>query len=183
MVEISMDWNELKRRAKNGTSLTNLAELNGVKPDVMRQIVAELEEQTGEKLVFEKPKKKKKEPLKKRIDKHAVLNLANQGKNGCEIATILGCSLPPVYKILKAWRAENEPKQEERPPMTLNPEFWEELACEKKDDADAAIIDVVMEQILALKDEIENLENQVKPLKYQLDKWEKIKEALENDTL
>lgn len=182
MVAISMDWNELKRRAKNGTSLTNLAELNGVTPEVLKQAITELEKQTGEKLVFEKPEKKKKEPLKKRIDKHEVLNLANQGKNGCEIATILGCSLPPVYKILKEWRAENEPKQEERPPMTLNPEFWEKLAG-RKEEADAAMVDLIVEQIFSLEEQIEQIERQAAPLRYQLDKWKKIKEALENDTL
>ena len=50
-------------------------------------------------------------------------------------------------------------------------------------DADLAMIDVVMEQIMALEDELENLKKQAEPLNKQLNKWRKIKEAIENDTL
>ena len=53
----------------------------------------------------------------------------------------------------------------------------------KKDEADLAMIDVVMEQIIALEDEVENLNKQAEPLHKQLNKWRKIKEAIENDTL
>lgn len=174
LVNIDMSWDEIKRRAKNGASMSVLADLNGVSSQVMKEVVKGLEEQTGEKLEFA-PKEKaiKKTMQKQKIDHQKVVELYEAGKTVKEIAAELHTYDQNIYNHIAKYKKEKKAAEE----TFLGPEPV------KADDADLAMIDVVMEQIMALEDELENLTKQTEPLKKQLDKWRKIKEAIENDTL
>ena len=177
MVRIDMSWDEIKRRAKNGASLAVLADLNGVNNDTMKKAIAALEKETGEKCVFEKIKKPKKKLLKPRVDKHKVLELANQGKKVSEIATICGCTTPPVYKILKEWRAEHP--QEEAPVVakkivvSVEPEKLPKIQPQMI-EIDAGVADVIETNIDDLRDLIQKKLDEIEMLKYQLRSWEDI---------
>ena len=174
LVNIDMSWDEIKRRAKNGASLSVLADLNGVNTTVMREIINGLEEQTGEKLEFAPKEKAIKKTMKKqKIDHQKVVKLYEAGKTVKEIAAEMETYDQNIYNHIAKYKKEKKAAEE----TFLRPQPV------KTDDADLAMIDVVMEQIMALEDELENLTKQTEPLKRQLDKWRKIKEAIENDTL
>lgn len=170
LVNIDMSWDEIKRRAKNGASLSVLADLNGVNTAVMREIVKGFEEQTGEKLEFA-PKEKaiKKTMQKQKIDHQKVVELYEAGKTVKEIAAELHTYDQIIYNHIAKYKKE---KKEETP--TVDPH---------DEQVDEAILDKVLTEIRALEDELENLTKQAEPLKKQLDKWRKVKEAIENDTL
>ena len=172
LVNIDMSWDEIKRRAKNGASLSVLADLNGVNTAVMREIIKGLEEQTGEKLQFA-PKEKQK------IDHQKVVELYEAGKTVKEIAAELETYDQNIYNHIAKYKKEKKEAEE----MLEDAKSFFAPEPVKKDDADLAMIDVVMEQIMALEDALENLKKQAEPLNKQLDKWRKIKEAIENDTL
>ena len=172
LVNIDMSWDEIKRRAKNGASLSVLADLNGVNTAVMREIIKGLEEQTGEKLQFA-PKEKQK------IDHQKVVELYEAGKTVKEIAAELATYDQNIYNHIANYKKEKKEAEE----MLEDAKSFFAPEPVKKDDADLAMIDVVMEQIMALEDALENLKKQAEPLNKQLDKWRKIKEAIENDTL
>ena len=176
LVNIDMSWDEIKRRAKNGASLSVLADLNGVNTAVMREIIKGFEEQTGEKLQFA-PKEKQK------IDHQKVVELYEAGKTVKEIAAELATYDQNIYNHIAKYKKE---KKEAEEMLEDAKSFFapEPVKKDKADwDADLAMIDVVMEQIMALEDELENLKKQAEPLNKQLNKWRKIKEAIENDTL
>ena len=176
LVNIDMSWDEIKRRAKNGASLSVLADLNGVNTAVMREIIKGFEEQTGEKLQFA-PKEKQK------IDHQKVVELYEAGKTVKEIAAELATYDQNIYNHIAKYKKEKKAAEE----MLEDAKSFFAPEPVKKDkadwDADLAMIDVVMEQIMALEDELENLKKQAEPLNKQLNKWRKIKEAIENDTL
>ena len=172
LVNIDMSWDEIKRRAKNGASLSVLADLNGVNTAVMREIIKGFEEQTGEKLQFA-PKEKQK------IDHQKVVELYEAGKTVKEIAAELATYDQNIYNHIAKYKKEKKEAEE----MLEDAKSFFAPEPVKKDDADLAMIDVVMEQIMALEDELENLKKQAEPLNKQLNKWRKIKEAIENDTL
>lgn len=180
LVNIDMSWDEIKRRAKNGASLSVLADLNGVNTAVMREIIKGLEEQTGEKLQFAPKEKAIKKTMKKqKIDHQKVVELYEAGKTVKEIAAEMETYDQNIYNHIAKYKKEKKEAEE----MLEDAKSFFAPEPVKKDDADLAMIDVVMEQIMALEDELENLTKQTEPLKRQLDKWRKIKEAIENDTL
>lgn len=107
MINIEMSWNEIKRRAKDGCPLTVLADLNGVDGITMRKAIAQLEKETGEKIVWGSMKPtKKKTKKRKTIDKDQVKALLIAGKSVNEIALDLGCSTPPIFKIKRELKEE-----------------------------------------------------------------------------
>ena len=176
LVNIDMSWDEIKRRAKNGASLSVLADLNGVNTAVMREIIKGLEEQTGEKLQFAPKEKAIKKTMKKqKIDHQKVVELYEAGKTVKEIAAEMETYDQIIYNHIAKYKKEKKEAEVARSFFAPEPV--------KKDEADLAMIDVVMEQIIALEDEVENLKKQAEPLHKQLNKWRKIKEAIENDTL
>lgn len=179
LVNIDMSWDEIKRRAKNGASLSVLADLNGVNTAVMREIIKGLEEQTGEKLQFAPKEKAIKKTMKKqKIDHQKVVEMYEAGKTVKEIAAELQTYDQNIYNHIAKYKKEKKEKKEAEDAKSF---FAPEPV--KKDEADLAMIDVVMEQIITLEDEVENLKKQAEPLNKQLNKWRKIKEAIENDTL
>jgi hypothetical protein len=184
LVNIDMSWDEIKRRAKNGASLSVLADLNGVNTAVMREIVKGLEEQTGEKLQFAPKEKAIKKTMKKqKIDHQKVVEMYEAGKTVKEIAAEMETYDQNIYNHIAKYKKE---KKEAEEMLEDARSFFapEPVKKDKADwDADLAMIDVVMEQIMALEDELENLKKQAEPLNKQLNKWRKIKEAIENDTL
>lgn len=174
LVNIDMSWDEIKRRAKNGASLSVLADLNGVNTAVMREIIKGLEEQTGEKLQFAPKEKAIKKTMKKqKIDHQKVVELYEAGKTVKEIAAEMETYDQNIYNHIAKYKKEKKAAEE----TFLGPEPV------KTDEVDLAMIDVVMEQIMTLEDALENLKKQSEPLNKQLNKWRKIKEAIENDTL
>lgn len=176
LVNIDMSWDEIKRRAKNGASLSVLADLNGVNTAVMREIIKGLEEQTGEKLQFAPKEKSIKKSMKKqKIDHQKVVEMYESGKTVKEIAAELQTYDQNIYNHIAKYKKEKKEAEVARSFFAPEPV--------KKDETDLAMIDVVMEQIMALEDELENLKKQAEPLNKQLNKWRKIKEAIENDTL
>lgn len=179
MIDI-MSWDEMKRRAKNGASMSVLADLCGVDYKTMKKIVAQCEEKYGEKLQFSPIEKSiKKTMQKQKIDHQKVVELYEAGKTVKEIAAEMNTYDQNIYNHIAKYKKEKKAGEEavEEARTLFVPESG------KTDDADLAMIDVVMEQIMALQDELENLTKQTEPLKKQLDKWRKIKEAIENDTL
>lgn len=180
LVNIDMSWDEMKRRAKNGASMQVLADLNGVTTAVMREIINGLEEQTGEKLQFAPKEKAIKKTMKKqKIDHQKVVELYEAGKTVKEIAAEMETYDQNIYNHIAKYKKEKKEAEE----MLEDAKSFFAPEPVKTDDADLAMIDVVMEQIMALEDELENLTKQTEPLKRQLDKWRKVKEAIENDTL
>lgn len=175
MVNIDMSWDEIKRRAKNGASISVLADLNGVTSKVMGRVIADLEAQTGEKLVFESPKKAIKKGMKsQRIDHQKVVEMYEAGKPVKEIAAALQTYEQNIYNHIAKYKKEKK----------AQPEPVQEPKQDPRDEAaDEAMLDVVLEQMRGLEDELINLESQAAPLRYQLNKWRKVKEAIENDTL
>lgn len=171
LVNIDMSWDEIKRRAKNGASLSVLADLNGVNTAVMREIVKELEEQTGEKLEFA-PKEKaiKKTMQKQKIDHQKVVELYEAGKKAKEIAAELHTYDHIIYNHIAKYKKEKKAEPVEVKPVKLSDEV-------------KAMVDVIDEQISSLEDQLIMLNAQAAPLRVQLDKWRKVKEAIENDTL
>ena len=183
MVQIEMSWDEIKRRAKNGASLTVLAELNGVTNETMRKTIAKLEKETGEKCVFSKPEKQvkaKKTPL----DKNKVIELHKQGLKNAEIARRMGTYDARISIIIKAW------KQKENlmtpPPIVPIDQKTEDILApldktvedffgpepEPKRRFDPGVIDCIDANIDGLKDELQKLEDQMEMLKKQLADWE-----------
>lgn len=180
LVNIDMSWDEIKRRAKNGASLSVLADLNGVNTAVMREIIKGLEEQTGEKLQFAPKEKAIKKTMKKqKIDHQKVVEMYEAGKTVKEIAEAMETYDQNIYNHIAKYKKEKKEAEE----MLEDARSFFAPEPVKKDEADLAMIDVVMEQIIALEDEVENLKKQAEPLHKQLNKWRKIKEAIENDTL
>lgn len=180
LVNIDMSWDEIKRRAKNGASLSVLADLNGVNTAVMREIIKGLEEQTGEKLQFAPKEKAIKKTMKKqKIDHQKVVEMYEAGKTVKEIAAEMETYDQNIYNHIAKYKKEKKAVEDAKSFFAPEPV--------KKDkaewDADLVMIDVVMEQIMALEDELENLKKQAEPLNKQLNKWRKIKEEIENDTL
>ena len=161
LVNIDMSWDEIKRRAKNGASLSVLADLNGVNTAVMREIIKGLEEQTGEKLQFA-PKQK--------IDHKKVVELYEAGKTVKEIAAELETYDQNIYNHIAKYKKEKKAETAEVKPVKLSDEV-------------KAMVDVIDEQIASLEDQLIMLSAQEAPLRIQLDKWRKVKEAIENDTL
>jgi DNA-directed RNA polymerase specialized sigma24 family protein len=105
LVNIDMSWDEIKRRAKNGASLSVLADLNGVNTAVMREIIKGLEEQTGEKLQFAPKEKAIKKTMKKqKIDHQKVVEMYEAGKTVKEIAAEMGCNAGSVRTLLSRVR-------------------------------------------------------------------------------
>lgn len=174
LVNIDMSWDEIKRRAKNGASLPVLADLNGVNTAVMREIIKGLEEQTGEKLQFAPKEKAIKKTMKKqKIDHQKVVEMYEAGKTVKEIAAEMETYDQNIYNHIAKYKKEKKATE----PAEVKPVTpYDELV-------DEAILDKVLTEIRALEDELENLMKQIEPLKKQLDKWRKVKEAIENDTL
>lgn len=172
LVNIDMSWDEIKRRAKNGASLSVLADLNGVNTAVMREIVKGLEEQTGEKIQFAPKEKAIKKTMKKqKIDHQKVVEMYEAGKTVKEIAAEMETYDQNIYNHIAKYKKEKK-AVEETPAVDPHDE-----------QVDEAIMDKVLAEIRALEDELENLTKQTEPLNKQLNKWRKIKEAIENDTL
>lgn len=205
MVRIDMSWDEIKRRAKNGAPLTVLAELNGVNNETMKQAIAELEKQTGEKCVFSKPEKPKK-PKRVPLDKAKVVDLYKAGMRVKDIAEKMGTCSAYISVILTEWRKKHpeEAKQkkvqkvqktrkvarkvtkvektEQKPSMTADE--WEAKVHEEaakikaaKIMIDPGVADVIENQIDSLKDVIQKHLDQIEILKKQLKSWEDLLNA------
>ena len=171
LVNIDMSWDEIKRRAKNGASLSVLADLNGVNTAVMREIIKGLEEQTGEKLQFAPKEKAIKKTMKKqKIDHQKVVELYEAGKTVKEIAAEMATYDQNIYNHIAKYKKEKKEDPAEVKPVKLSDEV-------------KAMVDVIDEQISSLEDQLIMLNAQAAPLRFQLDKWRKVKEAIENDTL
>lgn len=113
LVNIDMSWDEIKRRAKNGASLSVLADLNGVNTAVMREIVKGLEEQTGEKLEFAPKEKAIKKTMKKqKIDHQKVVELYEAGKTVKEIAAELATYDQNIYNHIAKYKKEKKAAEE-----------------------------------------------------------------------
>lgn len=177
LVNIDMSWDEIKRRAKNGASLSVLADLNGVNTAVMREIIKGLEEQTGEKLQFAPKEKAIKKTMKKqKIDHQKVVEMYEAGKTVKEIAAEMETYDQNIYNHIAKYKKEKKAAEESR-------EMYEAVKPVKLSDETKAMVDVIDEQISSLEDQLIMLNAQAAPLRVQLDKWRKIKEAIENDTL
>ena len=171
LVNIDMSWDEIKRRAKNGASLSVLADLNGVNTAVMREIIKGLEEQTGEKLQFAPKEKAIKKTMKKqKIDHQKVVEMYEAGKTVKEIAAEMETYDQNIYNHIAKYKKEKKAETAEVKPVKLSDEV-------------KAMVDVIDEQISSLEDQLIMLNAQAAPLRFQLDKWRKVKEAIENDTL
>ena len=177
LVNIDMSWDEIKRRAKNGASLSVLADLNGVNTAVMREIIKGLEEQTGEKLQFAPKEKAIKKTMKKqKIDHQKVVEMYEAGKTVKEIAAEMETYDQNIYNHIAKYKKEKKAVEETR-------EMYEAVKPVKLSDEAKAMVDVIDEQISSLEYQLRMLNEQGAPLRVQLDKWRKIKEAIENDTL
>ena len=193
MINIEMSWNEIKRRAKDGCPLSVLAELNGVDCITMRKAIAQLEKETGEKIVWGSMKKKKPVTKKrKKIDKDQVKALLIAGKSVNEIAVDLGCSTPPIFRIKRELKeemsgklkitgkeeppdgilikAETVPEENKYPSVEIVPEY-KEINPEVADQLDRF-----------LDEKIEAIEKKINELKGQLDSWIEIKKRVEGRT-
>lgn len=197
MINMEMSWNEIKRRAKDGCPLTVLAELNGVDCITMRKAIAQLEKETGEKIVWGSMKKKKPVTKKrKKIDKDQVKAWLIAGKSVNEIARDLGCSTPPIFKIKKELRSEMSgklkitgkeetpdgiliraemcPEENKYPCVEIVPEY-KEINPEVADQLDRFLD----EKIEALEKELNERAVIFDKLKGQLDSWIEIKKRVE----
>ena len=195
MINIEMGWNEIKRRAKDGCPLTVLAELNGVDCITMRKAIAQLEKETGEKIVWGSLKKKKPVTKKrKKIDKDQVKAWLIAGKSVNEIAQDLGCSTPSIYKIKKELRSEMPdkfkiikkevtpdgilieavPEENKYPFVEIVPEY-KEINPEVADQLDRFLD----EKIKAIDEEIKMHAKVVEELVKLMNSWEEIKKRVE----
>ena len=160
LVNIDMSWDEIKRRAKNGASLSVLADLNGVNTAVMREIIKGLEEQTGEKLQFAPKEKAIKKTMKKqKIDHQKVVELYEAGKSVKEIAAEMETYDQNIYNHIAKYKKE---KKEEPVPVDPIP----------KRRFNPVVLDCIDANIDILKDKIQNHEDQIGLLKKQLEDWE-----------
>lgn len=113
LVNIDMSWDEIKRRAKNGASLSVLADLNGVNTAVMREIIKGLEEQTGEKLQFAPKEKAIKKTMKKqKIDHQKVVEMYEAGKTVKEIAAEMETYDQNIYNHIAKYKKEKKAVEE-----------------------------------------------------------------------
>lgn len=195
MINIEMSWNEIKRRAKDGCPLTVLAELNGVDCITMRKAIAQLEKETGEKIVWGSLKKKKPVTKKrKKIDKDQVKACLIAGKSINEIAQDLGCSTPPIFKIKRELKEEMSgklkitrkevtpdgilieavPEENKYPFVEIVPEY-KEINPEVADQLDRFLD----EKIEAIEKELNERAIIFDKLKGQLDSWIEIKKRVE----
>lgn len=160
LVNIDMSWDEIKRRAKNGASLSVLADLNGVNTAVMREIVKGLEEQTGEKLEFA-PKEKaiKKTMQKQKIDHQKVVELYEAGKTVKEIAAELHTYDQNIYNHIAKYKKEKKAEPAPVDPIS-------------KKSFDPVVLDCIDTNIKILKDQIQKYEDQMGMLKKRLEDWE-----------
>lgn len=193
MIKMEMSWNEIKRRAKDGCPLTVLAELNGVDCITMRKAIAQLENETGEKIVWgslKKPVTKK----RKKIDKDQVKAWLIAGKSVNEIARDLGCSTPPIFKIKKELRGEMPDKfkitkkevtpdgilieavpEENKYPFVEIVPNKKEICPEVADQLDQFL----EEKIKAIDEEIKMHAKVVEELINLMDSWYEIKKRVE----
>ena len=177
LVNIDMSWDEIKRCAKNGASLSVLADLNGVNTAVMREIIKGLEEQTGEKLQFAPKEKAIKKTMKKqKIDHQKVVELYEAGKTVKEIAAEMETYDQNIYNHIAKYKKEKKAVEETR-------EMYEAVKPVKLSDEVKAMVDVIDEQIASLECQLRMLNEHAEYFRVQLDKWRKVKEAIENDTL
>lgn len=153
-----------------------MADLNGVTTATMRACISELEKQTGEKLVFSSKAKAIKKTMKKqKIDHAKVVELYLAGKSVKEIATEMQTYEQNIYNHIAKYKKEKAaaaPAHEPAPEQTPRDEA-----------ADKVMVNVVLELMGALEADLIDLEAKAAPLRYQLNKWRKVKEAIENDTL
>lgn len=197
MINIEMSWNEIKRRAKDGCPLTVLAELNGVDCITMRKAIAQLENETGEKIVWGSLKKKKPVTKKrKKIDKDQVKAWLIAGKSVNEIARDLGCTTPPIFKIKRELkeemsgklkitgkeetpdgiliRAETVPEENKYPCVEIVPEY-KEICPEVADQLDRFLD----ERLDAIQKEIDLHAKVIDNLKELGDSWIEIRKRVE----
>lgn len=181
LINIDMTWDEIKRRAKNGASMSVLADLNGVNTNMMREIVAHLEAQTGEKLVFA-PKEKaiKKSMKKQKIDHAKVVEMYEAGKTVKEIAAELQTYDQNIYNHIAKYKKEKAAVKEA---PEQNPAIAEQKAEEaeikpipfifpEKVKVDPGVLDVIETNVDDLRNEIRKRVDELALLKSQLESWE-----------
>lgn len=143
----------------------------------MREIIKGLEEQTGEKLQFAPKEKAIKKTMKKqKIDHQKVVELYEAGKTVKEIAAEMETYDQNIYNHIAKYKKEKKAVEETR-------EMYEAVKPVKLSDETKAMLDVIDEQISSLEYQLRMLNEQAAPFRVQLDKWRKVKEAIENDTL
>lgn len=206
MINIEMSWDEIKRRAKDGCPLTVLAELNGVDCITMRKAIAQLEKETGEKIVWGSLKPKKKKTKKRKIiDKDQVKAWLIAGKSVNEIAQDLGCSTPPIFKIKRELKEEMsgklkitekevtpdgiliraEPVEIQPEPVAVTKEEIEKAVgvVQDKKEICPEVYDMLNrfldEKIEAIDEEIKMHAKVVEELVKLMDSWEEIKKRVE----
>lgn len=177
MINIVMDWNEIKRRAKDGCPLSVLADLNGVNSKVMGEIIKELEKEHGEAIVWgDKKPKNKKEPQKKRVDRAKIAQLLQEGKTPAQIADQLGCTTATIYTARK--RIQEAIKPREFPPKPEKAEA--DPVPEDLDQETLDMLDMYLDKnIEVLEAEIEKKKNEIEQIKRKLRTWIQIKKKFE----
>ena len=175
MINIVMDWNEIKRRAKDGCPLSVLADLNGVNSKVMGEIIKELEKQHGEAIVWgDKKPKNKKEPQKKRVDRAKIAQLLQEGKTPAQIADRLGCTVATVYLARKSLRERLECGFDVIKTVEAD-QVPEDLDQETLD-----MLDMYLDKnIEVLEAEIEKKKTEIEQIKRKLRTWIQIKKKFE----
>ena len=192
MINIVMDWNEIKRRAKDGCPLSVLADLNGVNSKVMGEIIKELEKEHGETIVWgDKKPKNKKEPQKKRVDRAKIAQLLQEGKTPAQIADRLGCTVATVYLARKSLRERLECgfdviKKEETPDgIRIEAKLKDKPveADQVPEDLDQETLDMLDmyldKNIEVLEAEIEKKKTEIEQIKRKLRTWIQIKKKFE----
>lgn len=123
---LPMEWDEIKKRLRNGINYQILAELNGVTQDTLRYELKKHEEETGEKLNRTVIPKKCGE-LKKRLSEEVYIEaIRNRGnKSAREIANELGVSKPTVLNKIKKYGnlPPEEPEEKPKTPIKRNSEI------------------------------------------------------------
>ena len=177
MINIVMDWNEIKRRAKDGCPLSVLADLNGVNSKVMGEIIKELEKEHGEAIVWgDKKPKNKKEPQKKRVDRAKIAQLLQEGKTPAQIADQLGCTTATIYAARKRIQEAIKPVELKFKPPTVDLE-------DDPVDLDQETLDMLDmyldKNIEVLEAEIEKKKTEIEQIKRKLRTWIQIKKKFE----
>lgn len=187
MMNLSMSWDEIKTKARNGVSMSILADLNGVQIPVFKKCVEELEKQTGEKLVFSKPEKEEK-PKRQTLDKQKVIEMTEQGIKPVIIAERLGVTPAHIYNVLHVWRRANPDKKARKPsqktvkakPAPVKTELKAPIPVKiTKIMIEPGVADVIETNIDDLKDQIQKHLDQIEILKFQLQSWEALLNASE----
>lgn len=180
LINIVMDWNEIKRRAKDGCPLSVLADLNGVNSKVMGEIIKELEKEHGEAIVWgDKKPKNKKEPQKKRVDRAKIAQLLQEGKTPAQIADQLGCTTATVYLARKRFQEAFTPIE-----MKFEPPKPEKVEADPvPEDLDQETLDMLDmyldKNIEVLEAEIEKKKTEIEQIKRKLRTWIQIKKKFE----